>query len=409
MPASSGADHDQAARGAGRRRGRAVGDAPWDLPAGSEFEGCVATWYDFSDLVPARYLDPTGERFRWRGLELRQDPQSHHLLLYYSRLNGRPGGMDVSDPSFGTWTCFGGPRAGEVCVPKDLGSCGDGVCASQMQPTFGCVGYGPVGGGAAEIVGGAGQAQAFISFPDGVFQELPVRGVMFWNTHGFNLTTQDHQMNGRVNYYFANDLQYPAVRISDFSAVFRPNNPPFTKETFCSEHVFPIGSRVFQLFSHTHGRGEHFWATAPDGTMIYENFDFRDPVQARYEPPLEFDSPVEAARTVRYCATYNNGLNEDGSFNVETVTRASRVPESARRFLGACEPVACVNDGMVGEPCRGESDNVACDSSAGAGDGFCDACPVTGGESTQNEMFVLFGAQYIDPSVPGAGLDALPR
>ncbi len=39
--------------------------------------------------------------------------------------------------------------------------------------------------------------------------------------------------------------------------------------------------------------------------------------------------------------------------------------------------------------CNGN--NAACDSSAGAGDGDCDACPLTGGFRTQDEMFILFG------------------
>jgi hypothetical protein len=215
-------------------------------------------------------------------------------------------------------------------------------------------------------------------------------------------------MNGRLNYYYADDRVHQAVRISDFNAIFKPNNPPFTKETFCNDHLFPIGSRVFHLFAHTHSHAERYWATMPDGTQIYESFDYSDPVQARYDPPLAFDSPNPAERTVRYCAVYNNGVNDDGSPNTERVTRASRVPESARLFLGACTPVACVNEGSIGKPCSGEEDDAACDTSPGAGDGFCDACPITGGESTQNEMFVLFGAQYIDPTVPGAELDLLP-
>ena len=105
---------------------------------------------------------------------------------------------------------------------------------------------------------------------------------------------------------------------------------------------------------------------------------------------------------MRYCAVYNNGLNDDGSFDTDLVTRSSRVPPVAQQIIGACSPEACVNDGMVGEPCAGSDDNAACDSSPGAGDGFCDACRITGGESTENEMFVLFGAQYIDLTVPGS-------
>src|SRR5690606_30652936 len=65
-----------------------------------------------------------------------------------------------------------------------------------------------------------------------------------------------------------------------------------------------------------------------------------------------------------------------------------------------CKPVACTA-GRVGAPCNGEDDHAACDSSPGAGDGECDACPITGGESTENEMFNLFGLYYVDPAVAG--------
>ena len=379
---------------------------PWPLDALSEFEGCFATYYDFTAQVPDDFKDPTGQLFRWSGFEVRQDPQSHHLLLYYSPLNLEPAGVDVHDPSFGAWKCAGGARAGEVCEPKDLAACGEGVCASELRPSFACIGFGPSSARPAEITGGAPQAQTNFLFPGGVYQQLPLKGVMYWNTHAFNITSKDHVMNGRVNYYFAAaDQQHnQACRISDFSAIFRPNNPPFTRETFCNDHVFPVGSRVFQIFGHNHKHGEHFWATAPNGDLIYDNYSYSDPVIQLYEPPLAFDSPIAAERTVRYCATYNNGVGPDDLPDIDLVTRASRVPPVAQQFIGRCEPVACVA-GKVAEPCSEDTD---CDSSPGAGDGWCDACPITGGESTENEMFVLFGAQYIDPSVPGADFSCLP-
>jgi hypothetical protein len=366
---------------------------PWPLPAHSEFEGCFATYYDVSTQVPGEFLNDEGDLFSWKGFEVRQDPQSHHLLMYYSPLNLEPDGIDVHHPSFGTWTCYGGALHGQVCEPKDLTFCGEGVCASDLVPSFACVGYGPPSRRPSEIVSGAPQAQTNFIFADGVYQQLPTKGVMYWNAHAFNLTELDHTMNGRVNFYYAQNRVHPAVRISNFSAIFRPNNPPFTKETFCNDHVFPIGSRVFLLFAHTHSHGERYWITDPDGNQIYEALDFSDPTQQRYDPPLAFDDPDPARRTVRYCAVFNNGVRPDGAPDVERVTRASRVPESAQQFIGKCTPVACVA-GKIAEACTGDAD---CDSTVGAGDGFCDACPITGGESTQNEMFVLFGAQYIDP------------
>jgi hypothetical protein len=144
--------------------------------------------------------------------------------------------------------------------------------------------------------------------------------------------------------------------------------------------------------------------TDPNAELIYDNYSYSDPVIQHYDPPLAFDSPTRAERTVRYCATYNNGVGADGLPDVDLVTRASRVPMSAQQFIGRCTPVACVA-GKVAAPCSVDAD---CDSSPGASDGWCDACPITGGESTENEMFVLFGAHYVDPSVPNADLSCLP-
>lgn len=393
---------------------------PWPLPSHSEFEGCFATYYDFTEQVPEEYRN--GDLFTWNGFEVRQDPQSHHLLLYYSPVNLEPGGVQkiLDYDRIKPWTCFGGARAGEVCDPTDLSFCGEeSVCASKLLPSFACVNYGPsaAGGLPSEIVGGAPQAQTNFRFSDGVYQQLPMRGVLYWNAHAFNITDIDHTMRGRVNYYFADDQRYQACRISDFTAIFNANNPPFTKKTFCNDHVFPIGARVFQMFAHTHQHGEYYWITDPNGEVIYENYDFSDPVIRNYDPPLAFDSPIDAERTVRYCATFNNGcpatFEEEGvpclgpgQPDIDLVTRASRVPQSAQNTLGRCTPVACVAPTeKIGDPCRKDVD---CDSAEGAGDGWCDACPITGGESTQNEMFVLFGALYVDDSVPNADLSCLP-
>ena len=55
---------------------------------------------------------------------------------------------------------------------------------------------------------------------------------------------------------------------------------------------------------------------------------------------------------------------------------------------------ACVA-GKIGSACGGSSDDAACDNSPGAGDGDCDACRITGGESTENEMFILLGQYFM--------------
>jgi hypothetical protein len=89
-------------------------------------------------------------------------------------------------------------------------------------------------------------------------------------------------------------------------------------------------------------------------------------------------------------------VDAEGLPDPETVTRRSRVPQSAQHSIGQCRPVACAA-GKIGAPCNGVGDDRTCDSADGANDGFCDACPITGGESTENEMFILIGQYYLDP------------
>jgi len=54
-----------------------------------------------------------------------------------------------------------------------------------------------------------------------------------------------------------------------------------------------------------------------------------------------------------------------------------------------------VNGPTPGALCGG--DDSLCDSFPGAGDGKCDACPVRGGVTTGDEMFILQGLYYTVP------------
>jgi hypothetical protein len=38
-----------------------------------------------------------------------------------------------------------------------------------------------------------------------------------------------------------------------------------------------------------------------------------------------------------------------------------------------------------------------CDSSLGLGDGVCDACPLEGGVTTEDEMYIMLGLYYVAP------------
>lgn len=358
------------------------------LPAAKEVEICFATYYDLSEQVPERFKTEDGTAFYINGLTLRQDANSHHLVVTNP-------GIDPAlahDPSFGNWLCYGGERAGESCEPLESTSCGaDGQCATELSHQVTCNGFGPVEAVENGFVGGvdgsivASQTAQYNEAPrDGVYRRVPIKGFLYYNSHAFNLTMHDHQMHARTNLYFTDDLRYRRISKPNASAISAAaGTPPFERATVCAEHEMPVGSELIGLGSHTHKRGERFWAEGPDGSEIYESLVYSDPVYKDFDPPLVFDSEDPAARTVRYCATFNNGVLPDGAPDVGLVTRYSTMPDRT-----SCEPTACA-EGKVGAQCAGLDDHDACDSSPGAGDGLCDACPITGGPTTENSMFVL--------------------
>jgi hypothetical protein len=365
---------------------------PWHLEAHSEHELCFATYYDVSAQVPPQYQDPSGTMFRFSSSELRQDPQSHHLIL--NRYLGSA--ADIHDPSFGAWTCTGGEKAGQTCEPTDLTSCGSGICTSEIKQSFACIGFGPgTFGQSFYAIGGAQKAQDSAAFANGVFAQVPMKGILYWNSHAFNLTDQDTTMHARLNYYFANNPKYPVRAIFDISKIFGANAAPYTTQTLCQDFLLPQGARLFSLSSHTHKHGQHFTVDDPSGAQIYESFVYNDPVTQTYDPPLVFDSADPKQRTLHYCSFYNNGVAFDGTPDPNAVTRWSRLPQSARSTIGRCTPVACAA-GKIGAPCHGVGDDHVCDTGPGTNDGLCDACPITGGESTENEMFILIGSYYVD-------------
>lgn len=373
-----------------------------ELPAGGERELCFATYYDVRGRIPERFLDPTGQFFRISGQELRQDPNSHHLVLSHSGVPIE----EIRHPAFPDWTCAGGDRAHEPCDPLDAEACGSGICRTIPIDSFACIAFGPpsvIGlPTQGRNIGGAQEPQAFQRLHPGVFGQVPTTGIAFWNFHGFNLTTKDHNANGRLNIYFAEEQDYPVVALIAGNATFSPDMAPFTEGTICRTYRAPQGARIFSVTAHFHKRGVRFWANLPNGDRIYENFDYSDPVRQSFDPPLEFDSDDPADRTIEYCATFNNGVNEDGSPNIETVTRASRMPESTGTFGNSrCVPIACVA-GQVGAACAEDAD---CDTTPGQGDGWCDACRITGGETTEHEMFIFLGQMYIAEGFPQPSTD----
>ena len=353
---------------------------PHDIDAEDEREICFAVYEDWRDVIPPEYLDETGDFFYIANGETREDPFTHHNLIYKSAVDVE----DIFHPDFGEWTCANGPRQGELCDPLDKTSCGDGQCRSEVRNSVACRGYGPsVGTEGTGILGlGSGPNR------DGFYSRYPAHGIFYWNSHAFNLTTKDAVHHLWRNLYFADDRRFQAQGINETRYIIAgTGTPAFGKKTECRDYVFEKGDGLLGLSSHTHKRGERFHMYIGE-ELIYEMFTYDEPLQKRFEPAMVFNSDDPAERTLTYCATWNNGENADGSPNIEIVTRLSRRPENA----APCRPVACVA-GNVGASCRGAGDDAACDSSPGAGDGWCDACVIQPGVSSDDEMFILLGSK----------------
>ena len=131
----------------------------------------------------------------------------------------------------------------------------------------------------------------------------------------------------------------------------------------------------------------------PGGAPDYQSFDYDDPLQLDLDPATHhYTSTSDADRTLIYCSKYDNGMTTE-------LKRQSTSPFPP--FVGApggpCldSALRCANPGATqGNLCFGVDSD--CDNSP-ASDGDCDACPVVGGVTTQDEMFILTGTYYVAP------------
>ena len=429
----------------------------WTLEPKSESEVCYTSYYDLTGQIPAQFLSPDGKSFRYRAVEIRQDPLSHHLIVDLFR-----GAQGPADPSWGPYYCNGGVRDGELCNPLDRGFCGAGDCATPPDPdAIACIGFGPLEGLSTLTGGGFAFAQettALFTFPAGVYDEIPLKGNVLWNSHAFNLTKRRGKLEGWVNIYFPESGQQRLLQQQIFNTlkifwdvpfvnISQPRElPPFGEHEICNVHVFGrspepfVGSalranqsaHIFELSGHMHRHGKRFQifrgmflcdggsndgaacspfqeemcpagtcrdagGRAPQDALLYTNFIYNDPVVQRFPEPLVFtgtDPVVDRALT--YCAHYDNGAAD-----VAEVKRRSTSPPGGEIFPGftlggpcAVSKTHCIGGPNHGAPCGGNDD--VCASSAGAGDGDCDACPLTGGFRTEDEMFILFGNYWVD-------------
>ena len=117
-------------------------------------------------------------------------------------------------------------------------------------------------------------------------------------------------------------------------------------------------------------------------------------MQLNFSPPVLYDSADPDDRTFLYCSVYDNGSTPTSP----AVKRQSTSP-SAPGGLGPFAPggpcddteTTCFGGANAGTACNGN--DAVCDS------GQCDACPVRGGVTTEDEMFIFIGTYYVpEPS-----------
>ncbi len=393
------------------------------------------------------------ECFYYNKSELTQDPDSHHSIIHLytgayditatiftcsaGTNRGKmcdpsapncPGGTCNGTPAFGPFACLGGANEGQTCDPKgDPAQCPGGGCAGHVQSGIACINYGPpdfvatvTGNGisTAPAIGGSQQPVSSNVYPPQVFALLPVKGTIVWNSHAFNLTPELATNEQWLNLWFAAaaDRVYPVQGVFDATDIFVMDVPPFQKHEYCRTYTFDQGTRLFQFSSHTHKRGELFriWgpgitqecgsepgripdATCPPepGPPIFTTTLYSDPEVLYFDPPVALDGADPASRRYKFCSRYDNGADDPTEVKRQSLSPQAPLFGGLEAIVGGPCPnttVACLGGTKKGQLCHGN--NSECDSSPGMGDGVCDACPVHGGVTTEDEMFILLGFYY---------------
>lgn len=400
----------------------------YNLPSSTEVEGCVASYYDLSApgaVPPGMMVDcpgafpgtndhgtNSGKCFAYKTNALFQDAQSHHSIVHIYT-----GDYDWNAGGWGSWRCYGGPTPSAACDPTTANACGSGgVCGSRFHAAVACLGtwgapdYTNFGNKGPQF-SGSQESTVTNSYPTGVYSVLPLKGLIIWNSHAFNLTNQDTDMNAWINMEYAADKTWPALGLFNDDYIFTQFVPPFEQREYCATHTFPENTHLFNLTSHNHKRGIRWrYYSAPQtpcgnggfsstgglktsasctpgapASLLSESYAYSDPTTLNFDPPMVFSGSA-ANRTIKFCALFDNGFN-----NPATVKTQSGSPEPSGGELypgGPCDDDAryCLGGASQGAPCVSDAN---CPGS------ICDACMLTGGVTTEDEMFIAIGTYYI--------------
>jgi len=236
----------------------------WIVAANSEHEVCYASYYDITDQVPAEFRGPNGDTVRFKREEIRQDPHSHHLIV-----NLYGGDTPLTAPVWGGFKCRGGASDGQACDPTALGACGSDSsgCSNDALSSIACFGQPNLPGDAVTGIATAGftgaqKTATTVTLAPGVYNEIPMKGVIIWNSHAFNHTDEDAKLEAWINLYFASpdEQLYPLRGIfeADPPILFKMTVPAFKAEEVCNVFTLPKHAKLFELSSHMHQRGKRF-------------------------------------------------------------------------------------------------------------------------------------------------------
>ena len=166
--------------------------------------------------------------------ELRQDPQSHHLVLLATEARRRSRPSATSPAAAASATASPARRPTSVVrrrLLREPGHRRDPL--RRLRPARRARSRCPIFGRAASA--GAPGAQA-----TGVYAEIPVRGLWVWNSHAFNLTTP-RPLDERAHQLLVRDRPgaIAVQRIFGISKIFAQSTPPYGSETLCTDQTFP--------------------------------------------------------------------------------------------------------------------------------------------------------------------------
>ncbi len=430
---------------------------PWTIAPRNEAgqngenEVCYSVYFDLRGKIDPQYVEACDEDywgpgktcFRYKKQELSQDPNSHHSIIHI--YNGE---YAANHPGWKN-KCHGGPMNGTACDPTVPGvsapagdQCGEGgICHGAVVSSVACLfGFGPpdfqggvAGNGSQTAPTFSGSQQPYFerTNPEGVYAQLPIEGTIVINSHAFNVYDVPATNEQWLNMYFATEAEslYPMRGIFDSADIFVQNVAPYKEVEYCRTALFPRGTRISELSSHTHQRGRLFRVWGPPtatitpscrsssqnpgsclaepGTPIMTTVEYNDPAQLRFDPPLALDDANDDTRRFKFCSIFDNGFTDPTEVKRNTTspsallggkcfTRNANGTVTDRGIMCA-EPAA-----KRGQLCHGNDRE--CDSGPGANDGVCDACTLRGGVTTEDEMFILLGSFYCAPNTPCSGV-----